>query len=427
MQIPAKLTPLLTTPKTHNILAGGRGGGKSRAVAALLVWIMARGNLRVMCCREVQKSLAESSFAMIRDEIHRQGQGHNFNIVESKGVIESRTGGRAVFTGLREHTVDSIKSYEGFNWAWIEEAQSVSKKSLDVLIPTLRHDGEFEVKMGEDWFRFPQRMFIYTMNPFDYDDPINLVLPEFREDVLRIVVNYYDNPWFPESLESERREAKKTMSPEEYDRIWEGIPFEDAERAVIGRTAVREAMTRNVTAEGGTVIGADIARFGTDRTVFIKRQGMKVVDTKVLFQMDTQEVARRLHDFASGGRIVVDDTGVGGGVTDKLRELGDNVTPINFGRRAGNKKKYPDIISEMWFNLAERIHEISLPDDPEILIELSSRNYKYTPDERRKVESKEEYKKRTGRRSPDYADAIIMCYYADKEASIPDLPIGGLL
>jgi len=424
MQIANKLLPLLETPLTHNIIEGGRGGSKSRGVASIIVRLMSMMPLQIICARETQKSLADSSFAMIREEIYRQNQGHNFQIRESRNLITSNTGARAVFIGLKEHTVDSIKSYEGFHWAWLEEAHSISKKSLEVLIPTLRIDDYFKIKFGDNEYVFPLRMFIYTLNPFTWDDPINTVLPESRGDVQKITINYYDNPWFPLALEAERIEAKKVMPPEEYDRIWEGIPFEDTERAIITRASVQCAMDRKVSLDCGIFVGADIARFGADRTVFVKRQGMQVLEIKMLSKKDTQEVARQLFDFADGGKIMVDDTGVGGGVTDKLKDLGAKVVPINFGRRAIQKKKYPDIISEMWFNLADQMENIGLPQDRELLNELSSRHYKYTPDERRKVESKDDYKKRTGRRSPDIADAMILCYYnRGGDMSVGSLPI----
>ena len=406
IQIPDKLRPLFETPKIHNIITGGRGGGKTRTIPALIVDIMSKAPLSVLACREVQKSLKESSFRAITNEIHRQEKGSQFKITRES--ITSIAGGRITFIGLLDHTTESIKSYEDYHWAWIEEAQSVSKSSLDILIPTLRTDGWFQ----HGPYRFPLRMFIYTMNPYSWDDPVNIVLPESRSDTQYLTINYYDNPWFPDSLELERKEAKETMSPEEYLRIWEGLPFADSERSVIKRSDVQDSMQRDASSEGGIVTGADIARFGTDRTVFIRREGLQCTGVKILHQKDTQEVARQLADFSQGGRIVVDDTGVGGGVTDKLKDLGCEVTPVNFGSRARNKKKYPDIISEMWFDLADQIGVIGLPDDKLLLAELSSRNFKYTADERRKVESKEEYKKRTGRKSPDLADACILCYYS---------------
>ncbi len=372
---------------------------------------MNQAPVNIICGREIQKSLRESSYLSVKQEIYRLGYGDRFKLKESDGIIESHTGARAVFIGLQQHTVDSIKSYESFHWAWIEEAQSVSKQSLETLIPTLRTDGWFEIELGGRAFCFPLRMFLYTMNPYSWDDPINLVLPESRADVRRIKINYPDNPWFPAALEEERKEAERIMSPEEYSRIWLGIPYDNAERAIMSRGAVLQAMARKVSTDGGIVVGADIARFGDDATVFVKRQGLQVVDIQILHKLDTQEVASRLATFAEGGKINIDDTGVGGGVTDKLRRMGQNVNAVNFGAAPIDKKKYPDIISEMWFNLAGLLPQIGLKDDNELLGELASRQFKYTADERRKVESKEEYKKRTGRHSPDRADAAILCFY----------------
>lgn len=410
LQVPNSFKPFFEGPKTHNIFQGGRGGGKTRSIAGIIVEVMNQAPLNVICAREIQKSLKESSFLSLKQEIYRMDYGDRFRIRDSDGTIESHTGGRAVFTGLQQHTVDSIKSYEGFHWAWVEEAQSVSKQSLDVLIPTLRTDGWFKVALDKD-YSFPLRMFLYSLNPYTWDDPINMALPESRGDVRVVKVNYSDNPWFPDSLEEERREAEKIMSPEEYSRIWLGIPYDSAEHAVMQRGEIMEAMKRQASRDGGIVVGADIARFGGDSTVFVKRQGLQVTDVRTYHKKDTQEVASLLFDFAQGGAINVDDTGVGGGVTDKLRNLGAWVNPINFGASAQNKRKYPDIISEMWFNLAGLLPTIGLKDDTELLAELASRQFKYTTDERRKVESKEEYKKRTGRHSPDRADATILCFY----------------
>jgi hypothetical protein len=421
------MLPLLETPKTHNIIKGGRGGAKTRFVASLIVWVMSRAPLNVICGREVQKSLKDSSFAVLREEIYRQGQGANFDIRESRGEIVSKKGGRAVFIGMLNHTIDSIKSYEGFHWFWGEESQSISKKSLEIMIPTLRTDGHFEIDFDFATYVFPLRMFIYTLNPFIWDDPINLVLPDHRDDVQTITANYQDNPWFPKSLDEERKQAKEHMSEEEYARIWEGIPYEDAEKVVIQRSKINDAASRKASKDGGIVVGADIARFGSDKTVFFKRQGMQVIDTLSMAKKDTQTVAKLLYDFADGGKIMIDDTGVGGGVTDRLTEMGANVVPINFGGKPKDKKKYPDIISEMWFNLAGLIDQVGLPKDDDLISELSNRYFKYTPDERRKVESKEDYKKRSGKRSPDKADAMILCFYSkDIYVSVPDISLDQL-
>lgn len=421
MKFPEKLTPLIDSPHTHNKIKGGRGGAKSYTVAHFLVNLMSQVPIQILCCRETQKSLKESSFALLRKAINTSGNSKQFECVESQGIIRAKSGARAVFTGLKEHTVDSIKSYAGFNIAWVEEAHSVSHASLETLIPTLREDNYFKIDLGDGIQRvFPLRLFIYTLNPFSWSDPVDIVLPNSRSDVQEIIINYPDNPYFPKSLDAERIEQKKTISKEEYDRIWLGIPFDDGERGVMTRTSVDNAMSREVETIGEIVSSADIARFGADKTVFMRREGNQVTDYAEYSKMDTQEVARRLNDFAAGGSIILDDTGIGGGVTDKLRDMAKTmafkcttITPINFGSKANEEDKYPDIISEMWFNLAEKIDEIGLPNHPRLKRELISRNYEYTHDERRKVESKEKYKKRTGMSSPDYADCAIMLFYEE--------------
>jgi len=416
MNVPSKLKPLFLDPHVHNIIQGGRGGAKTRTIPQLIVDVMSECPLSIIAAREVQKSLKESSHRAITNEIYRQKKGHLFEV--TRDTIFSKAGGRITFIGLLNHTADSIKSYEDYHWVWIEEAQSVSKQSLDILIPTLRTDGWF--KHGE--FKFPLRMFIYTMNPFSWDDPIKLVLPESREDTQYITINWYDNPWFPESLNKERLEAKETMSKEEYDRIWEGIPYDSTESGIFTRDAVDDAMSRDVKEGEDIVVASDIARFGTDKTIFMKRRGFKVTEIKEYSKLDTQEIARRLNDFAEGGKILLDDTGVGGGVTDKLNDLKsggrnnfNSLVPINFGASAEDKEKYPDIISEMWFNLKDKIEEIGIPKNERLKTELISRNFEYLPDERRKVESKKNYKRRTGLSSPDYADTLIMLFYSGKQ------------
>jgi len=416
-----KLLPLIDTPHTHNKLKGGRGGGKSYTVGDLIALIMSKVPLQVLCSRETQKSLKESSYSMLKKAIYGQHLGDRFTF--HNGEISSAVGGRCVFIGLKEHTVDSIKSYTGFHWSWTEEAHAVSAQSLETLVPTLREDGYFQIDLGDGIMRvFPLRMFIYTMNPFSWADPVDMVLPTHREDVQEIIVNHDDNPYFPKSLESERVQQKETLSTEEYNRIWRGIPFDDGERGVLGRQSIEDAMNRVAEKNGDIHSSADIARYGSDKIVFMKRDGNQVIDMEEHSKMSTVETAYRLNDFAEGGDITIDDTGVGGGVTDKLEEIQQTsdckfteVKPINFAEGAEDKLRYKDIISEMWFSLKDKIDIIGLPNHDRLKKELISRNYSYLPDGRRKVESKEEYKKRTKMASPDYADAAIMLFYDDGE------------
>ena len=184
---------------------------------------------------------------------------------------------------------------------------------------------------------------------------------------------------------------------------------------------------------GAVEIGVDVARGGEDDTVFFKRKGLKITDKKVIRSKDLPPTAKLAHisdllcEFAAYDktiRIKVDDTGLGGGVTDIMQRKGYKIVPINFAEKASevNEDRYPDIISEMWYEVAPYIHEISCPKDTRLEKELANRKGGLDKKGKRKVESKEEYKKRGSKtggqksafRSPDYADAFLLCLFTPR-------------
>lgn len=184
---------------------GGRGSGKSwfwsdQTIDALL------GGLNVLCIREVQNSIADSVKRLIETRIETHGLAHLFKITE-KDVACIPTGATCIFRGMQNHTAASIKSLEGFDRAWWEEAQTASQHSLDLLIPTIRNPG------SELWF---------SWNPAKEDDPIDVFLRrDPPEGAIVRRVNHYDNPWFPEELRSDM-ERDKARDPGKYAHVWEG-------------------------------------------------------------------------------------------------------------------------------------------------------------------------------------------------------------
>ncbi len=183
------------------------------------------------------------------------------------------------------------------------------------------------------------------------------------------------------------------------------------DNCILSREKVKAAMERDIPPEGAIQGGVDVARFGVDTTMIYKRKGMKIIQEKQLAKADTVEVTNYAYDMlAEAQKIKVDDTGVGGGVSDQLLAKGAQVDMINFGGKPKDSDKYPNIISEMWFEFAEQIDEIDLPDDRELLQQLTSRQYKFDSKGRRVVESKDDFKKRYGK-SPDKADALLLAFY----------------
>lgn len=198
--------PLLE-PSRYKAAYGGRGSGKSHFFAELMVEEAIRyPGLRAVCIREVQKSLAESAKKLIEDKIQQLGVGSMFNVLKTE--IGTPGGGAILFQGMQDHTAETIKSLEGVDRAWIEEAQTLSDRSLSLLRPTIRKPG------SEIWAGWNPRRKTDAIDRFFRGD-----LPPEKLSLVR--ANWSDNPWFPTVLEDERQHDLRAY-PERYPHIWEG-------------------------------------------------------------------------------------------------------------------------------------------------------------------------------------------------------------
>lgn len=205
-KFPPKLKGLFD-PFRYKILHGGRGSGKSFSVSAALLILGAEKPMRILCAREVQKSIKQSVHTLLVDQIQTLNLGFFYTVTETE--IRGLNGTTFTFSGLSNHTVESIKSMANINICWVEEAQSVSKKSWDILIPTIRAEG------SEIWV---------TMNPdLDTDDTYTRFIANQVPGSYVVQVNYMDNPWFPSVLENERVHCER-HNKKDYDNIWLGKP-----------------------------------------------------------------------------------------------------------------------------------------------------------------------------------------------------------
>jgi phage terminase large subunit len=218
LTIPDKLEPLLQ-PKRYKIIYGGRGSAKSWTVARILLALGATRCLRVLCCREIQKSISESVHQLLRDQIEALGLSHHYTITAN--AIVGKNGTQFFFAGLK-HNIDSIKSKEGIDVVWVEEAHSVSKRSWEKLIPTIRKPG------SEIWVVF---------NPeLDTDDTWRRFIVNGANDprVLKILMNWRDNDWFTGELEAERI-ALRQSDPDGYLTVYEGHCRQTLEGAIYAK------------------------------------------------------------------------------------------------------------------------------------------------------------------------------------------------
>jgi len=286
IQTPRKFAPFLK-PSRYKGAHGGRGSGKSHFFAELLIerCIMEPGT-RAACVREVQKSLKNSVKLLVEDKIRKLGVISQFEILEAE--IRTPGGGVIIFQGMQNHTADSIKSLEGFDVAWVEEAQSLSQRSLDLLRPTIRKPG------SELWF---------SWNPAKPTDPVDVLLRGSNPPTGAVVleVNYNDNPWLPPELKADLEDDRR-RDPDKFLHVWEGKYSMNSEARVFRNWIVEEftppsdAVFRFGADWGFAVDPTVLVRCYVDgRKLYVDREawqvGCEIDKTPALF--DTIEGARK--------------------------------------------------------------------------------------------------------------------------------------
>jgi phage terminase large subunit len=223
IQTPAAYEPLLQ-PSRYKGAYGGRGSGKSHFFAELLIEQSIMRRIDAVCIREVQRTLAQSVKKLIEQKIEALNVGGYFEVQDKR--ITSRAGGVIIFEGMQNHTADSIKSLEGFDLAWVEEAQSLSARSLELLRPTIRKPA------SELWFGW---------NPSLPTDPVDELLRGSNPPPGAVVVraNYTDNPWFPDVLRQEM-EYDRARDPDKFAHVWLGEYQRNSEARVFRNWRVEE-------------------------------------------------------------------------------------------------------------------------------------------------------------------------------------------
>ena len=201
--------PLLKN-KRYKAAKGGRGSGKSHFFAERIIETMLiNPNARIVCIREIQRSLKFSSKALIESKINSLGVSEYFEITLTE-IRAKRGNGLIIFQGMQDHTADSIKSLEGFDVAWVEEAQNLSKRSLELLRPTIRKEN------SELWF---------SWNPENETDAVDSFFKQMQEngatDFILVTANFSDNPFLPTELFNEQ-EYDRRYNPSTYEHIWLG-------------------------------------------------------------------------------------------------------------------------------------------------------------------------------------------------------------
>lgn len=389
-----------TPPYRYYCYSGGRASGKSTAVAQSLILRASVQPITVLCAREFQNSITDSVYKLLTGTIEKFGlQGFEIR----RDGIGHVNGSSFIFRGLHDN-LQSIKSIEGVDVCWVEEAQTISKASLTTLIPTIRKTNS---------------TLIFTWNPLTSHDPIwTYFITTDSEERLRQTCHWHTTFNDVHRLLSQdvldMVEADKQTA--DYGHVWLGLPYADTDNQLISDTMIDEALQRTAT-DGPTTFGVDVARYGNDRTALTIKTGNRIETLESWTHASIVDTVERIRLRASQHQpidIRVDDTGVGGGVTDLLKTYGLPVTGINYAGKAKDHQ-YPNIASELWFDFATMLPQLSInpqiADLPKLTTELTTRKWHITSRNQRQIESKQDYKDSMNLGSPDLADSLLLACY----------------
>ena len=254
VQFPEKFTPLFQ-PRRMKAVHGGRGSGKSHSMAGALILMGAQRNLRWLCLRELQKSIDASVKKLMEDKIQEYNLQHMYRST-NKNIFGKKNGTVFHFLGMKNNP-ESVKSMEGLDGAWFEEASNCSAVSLELLIPTIR-------KMNSElWFSWNRRLL---------SDPVDAYFlgnhPPPPEEAWIEQVNYIDNPWFWDSPMPTEMARLKSVDYDRYMHVWEGEPLQSSKAAIFRNWRI-EDLTDSIPEKAVPRFGADWG-FSIDPTVLIK-------------------------------------------------------------------------------------------------------------------------------------------------------------
>lgn len=425
-------------PARNRVLYGGRSSSKSWDAAAFAVFLASKCKIRFLCARQFQNKIAESVYTLLKIQIERFGKSSEFKILDNS-ITHMRTGSEFLFYGLWR-SIDEIKSLEGVDICWIEEAHNLTKEQWEILEPTLRKEG------SQFWVIFNPRLstdFVYRR--FITNPPPDTVVRK---------INYNENPFLSSTI-IKVIEAAKAADLDEYMHIYEGVPNDDDDDAVIKRSwllaAIDAHKALNIEPLGHRRIGFDVADSGEDSCAMIEAHG-PLATWSDLWKAKEDELLKSCTRVWTTAReredsVIYDAIGVGAGCGAKFNELntgqavavshskffagGAVMKPDSDYARTGvkNKDMFANIKAQAWWLVADRLKntynavrngqvfevdemifiDSSMPNVDQLIDELSTPKRDFDNAGRVKVESKADLKKREIA-SPNLADAFIMAF-----------------
>lgn len=404
LNIPQKLLPVIEKFNDYSyfLLEGGRASGKTQSIARFLLYAAEARKVRICCGREIQNTISDSVKTVFEDLIKQ----YNLNFDFTKNIIvHKQTGSEIIFKGFREQGKVNIKGLEGVDILWIDEAQAITKPTLDVIIPTIRKKDS----VG-----------IFTMNRTTRFDAVYTFLAG-REDCLHININYFDNPFVDKKILKEAEIAKE-KNLNDYNHIWLGLPLANNNEFLIQSEVIDKSVNleiRKTYYEKKKVMSVDLSASGADLTV--AKLIEKVSDTQWLeattttwSEADTDITKGKIINlysiwqpdiliidadglgypiWVSVKKVITDCLGFRGAGKPKLKGAGN--------QRADGYTALKDYLENGWLKLS----------DKETIRQVEYIKKSYKPNGLIYIQDKKELRKEYGE-SPDYADSLMMGIYA---------------
>lgn len=401
---------------TRTAVRACHGPGKTAVAARIVLWFLAAhpGRSRVITTAPTWAQVADQLWREIREAVTAAHAGEYLQSWPTPSATKLDLGDQWFAIG---HSTDRPERFQGHHAEHlllvVDEASGVDEKIFEAAEGFLTAEGARVLLLGN-----PTRMGGTFHRAFTTGrgswNTIHISAYDLPNETGEPVPDHVARALPKKGWAQERRREWGEDSQIYQVRVLGNFATQGA-RAVVSLNAVEEAQARDLPADSTydqVVIACDVARFGSDETVIVERIGQRIRILEKYIGQPTTHTAARVREAAERHpiahvRVVVDDVGVGGGVTDQLRAAGLDVTAFNGGEKAFNPLKYRNRRSELWFQTAAQLPDLDLDADEQLCADLVTPEYTYDETQRRVVERKEETRKRLGR-SPDRADAVML-------------------
>ena len=404
LNIPPKMYPFILKFNDYSyfLLEGGRASGKTQSVARFLLYICQNRHVRICCGREIQNSINESVKTVFIDLIE------NYNLpylIKKDSLIHKSTGSKIFFKGFREQGSVNIKGLEGVDILWIDEAQSITKTTLNVIVPTIRKKNS---------------VIIFTMNRYTRFDAVYNFCAK-RNDCLHININYFDNPFVDEKIKKEALVSKST-NINDYNHIWLGFPLSNNNEFLLSSKMVDDAINLQFDSDAvfdNSVMSVDLSASGSDLCVakyFIQQSNTVWLEKETVSwsEADTDVTKGKIISLYSDWNprlLIMDADGLGYPIWVSINKVIPNV--IGFRGASKPMSKFAiNARADGYLALRDFLEKRYLKlTDKNAIRQLEYIKKIYKPNGLIAIQDKKEIRK-LHNESPDFADCVMMALYA---------------